>query len=128
MKLLGFMTFGICVQFIGMIVVSITETLPVVIGHGVKACVPTTKSDVFIIYWIVPAAVHLFITIVTFIKAWELTAINAHEVTIASRFKAVLFSRFGLVFPVCIMIVEVVQIVFYLTANSMQRAVSRHTF
>lgn len=122
------MLFFSLVQFVGQLAVALVQTVPVPLGNGVKACVPTTKSTVFIIYWLLPAASHAFIAIFTFIKAWDLAAVNngssgASTMAPLSRIYQVVFSRFGLVFPITIVIVEITQIIFYVVADDMQRAV-----
>lgn len=127
------MLFFSVVQFVGQLAVALVQTIPVPVGNGVKACVPTTKSEVFIIYWILPTACHFLITIFTFIKAWELAAMNTiasggNHTSMASRIWNVVFSRYGLVFPICFVVVETVQIIFYLVADDMQRAVSLSLF
>lgn len=110
-------------QIIGQITVAVLQTVPVPIGNGVKTCVPTTKGTIFVLYWILPAVAHFFLALFTFIKAWRLTSEDSSP-SIASRIWSTVFSRYGLIFPICIVLVEFTQIIFYLVADEMQRAVS----
>lgn len=128
-QILAFMLLFSIVQLVGQLAVALVQTVPVPVGNGVKACVPTTKSTVYVIYWLLPVVNHVFISVITFIKAWELAAIStgssgAKSLTLLPRCHQVIFSRFGLVFPITIVIVEIAQVIFYLVADDMQRAVS----
>ncbi|KAK9899743.1 hypothetical protein P389DRAFT_3477 [Cystobasidium minutum MCA 4210] len=120
--LLGAMLLLATAQIIGQITVAVLQTVPVPIGNGVKTCVPTTKGTIFVLYWILPAVAHFFLALFTFIKAWRLTSEDSSP-SIASRIWSTVFSRYGLIFPICIVLVEFTQIIFYLVADEMQRAI-----
>lgn len=121
------MLFLAVTQEVGQLAIAIVQTVPVPVGNGVKACVPTTKGAVFVIYWIFPAITHIFLTIFTLIKAWKMSG-NIAGTSVPSRIWSVVFSRYGLIFPICIVLVEITQIIFYLVADDMQRAVSNDSF
>lgn len=112
-------------QLTGQLAVTLVQTIPVPIGIGVKACIPTTKGSIFVIYWIFPLAAHLFLTLFIFIKSWQLSASSSGFTTFA-RIQAVIFTRNGLVFPICVVLVEIAQIIFSLVVEDMQRAVRTH--
>lgn len=108
-----------------MLAVSFIETQPVPIGTGVRACIPTSSGDTFVLYWVFPAISLAFITGLSVIKAAKhVNDASGAGASIADKVWQVAFTEYGQVFPICATGICVVQIVFYLVADEMKRAVS----
>lgn len=115
---------ALAAQVGGMLALSFTETRPVPIGNGIKACVPTSHGRAFALYWIFPAVNLLTITALSLARAVKEAAKAGSTAGPLDQAWQIAFTGYGQVFPVCATIICIVQIVFYLVADEMQRAVS----
>ena len=121
--LLAVMLLAMLGQVAGMLAISFTETQPVPIGNGIKACVPNSSGDLFVLYWILPTVSIGFITVLSLVKSCKLARKYEPKASAMTRVWQVLFSKYGQIFPISVVAICVVQIIFYLTADEMKRAV-----
>lgn len=116
--------FGLAQQA-GTLAVALTQTTAAPIFATQAACIPASEGKGYVLYWIFPALSHTVITILTVIRSWELVQAKHSGYSGGERLSALLVTRYGQLFPIGIIAIEVFQIIFYLAADEMLRAVSK---
>ena len=122
--LLAAMLFAAAGQVGGMLAVSFIETRSVPIGNGIKACIPTSSGDLFVLYWVFPTVNIGLVTILSLAKSFKLVKVTDPSASLVDKTHQVMFSKYGQIFPICVAMICITQVIFYLVANEMKRAVS----
>lgn len=122
--MLALTLFLTAIQWAAMLAVAVIKTTSFPFSTSIKACIPTSNGgSLYILYWIFPAVVHLFLTVFMMVRGWELVAINDPSASLSNRAWQVMGNRYGQIFPVLVLLVELIQIVFYASVDDTLRAV-----
>ena len=103
--------------------ISQTHSIPIYPGY-VDGCFAAADSGLYIVYWIVPLLVHSFITVFTVVRAYEVIGLKNPSSTVWQRMWQVFTSKYGQVFPLLIIFVEIFQVAFYVSTEDTLRAVT----
>jgi hypothetical protein len=110
-----------------MLVIAIEKTTSYSLATGIKACVATAEQgELYVAYWILPLVAHLFIFSFSFAKAWEVVSFHNPASSVADRAWQVVVTKYGQIYPLLVMVVDLAQIIYFLSASDMQRAVSHY--
>lgn len=123
--MLAFMTFLAISQTAVAICIGISQThaIPIYPGY-VDACVPTSDSNLYVLYWVLPLLVHTFITVFTMVRAYEIIGLKQPSSTVGQKAWAVVVSKYGQIFPLMIITIEIFQVAFYVSTTGTLKAVS----
>lgn len=123
--ILVFMLFLTVIQGAIQIAIGISQTQSIALYPGyVSSCCPTSSSTLYILYWIAPALVHAFIMIFTMVRAWEVLTVKNPHATGGQKLWAIVVTRYGQIFPMLMIVIEIFQIIYYVAVNGTLKVIS----